>query len=384
MARRQPDPAGGLHQHPRAVAAGLLHGDPGDAGLGSIPVRRSGEELGARSPRPDPPHDDGQRHTSLRRLPRRRLHAHPAPGPGRRADALDDLLRVPRPARRDDGPRDRPSVAGEHEVPARPHLPGVRRGGRRRRSRLRRWPGVGHRSALRAAPLPHPDQDQARARRDPRRAPVDRPDRLRGGDVPHRPRLGDSVRRRHRIRGVELRRLPAERARRRVVGVDARDVAPVVVDRPRRAVRRLPCDPAADDAPPHVHVAVEHVPPRSRPPEGRDEADAQPRRDRAGDVRRVGGRGLHVEAAPRHRRLHDVRPVHRGVPGPRNRQAARPARDRAQDGRGDGGHRGPGRAPAARHRRRDHGQRATPCSSASRRRSSGPARRAGPATRRAR
>ncbi len=68
-------------------------------------------------------------------------------------------------------------------------------------------------------------------------------------------------------------------------------------------------------------------------------ADAQPHGDRARDVRRRHGRGLHLEAAARHRRLHDVRPLHVGVPGPRHRQAARPPRDRAQDRRGHGPHR---------------------------------------------
>ena len=61
----------------------------------------------------------------------------------------------------------------------------------------------------------------------------------------------------------------------------------------------------------------------------------------ARDVRRVGRRGLHVEAAARHRRLHDVRPLHQRVPGPRHRQAARPPRDRAQDRRGHGRDRQP-------------------------------------------
>ncbi len=40
------------------------------------------------------------------------------------------------------------------------------------------------------------------------------------------------------------------------------------------------------------------------------------------------------------------------VPGARHRQAARPARDRAQDGRGHGPHRRPGRVAAHRGRRR--------------------------------
>ena len=74
-------------------------------------------------------------------------------------------------------------------------------------------------------------------------------------------------------------------------------------------------------------------------PEGRDEADAEPHRDVARDVRCRGRRGLHVEAAARHRRLHDVRALHQRLPRPRDRQAARSPRDRAQDRRGDGGHR---------------------------------------------
>ena len=53
-------------------------------------------------------------------------------------------------------------------------------------------------------------------------------------------------------------------------------------------------------------------------------------------LRRVDDRGLHLEAAVRHRRLHDLRPLHVGVPGARHRQAARPARDRAEGRRGDG------------------------------------------------
>ena len=149
-------------------------------------------------------------------------------------------------------------------------------------------------------------------------------------------------------------------------------------------VRRLPRHPPADDAAAHVHVAAEHVPARQVTPEGGDEADAEPRRDRAGDVRRVGGRGLHVEAAARHRRLHDVRPLHERVPRPRHRQAARPAGDRAQGRRGDGGDRRSGRrrrrsAPTARSRSAP-----TRCSSASRPRSCGPARAARRATRSAR
>jgi hypothetical protein len=107
------------------------------------------------------------------------------------------------------------------------------------------------------------------------------------------------------------------------------------------SVHRVPGDPADHDAAAHVHVAAQHVPARPDRPEGRDEADAEPDGDRARELRRLGRRGLHVEAAARHRRLHDVRSLHERVPGPRHRQAARPARDRAEDRRGDGGHRHP-------------------------------------------
>ncbi len=65
-------------------------------------------------------------------------------------------------------------------------------------------------------------------------------------------------------------------------------------------------------------------------------------------------RGLHLEAAARHRRLHDVRPLHRSVPGARHRQAARSPRDRAEDRRGHGRHRRPRGVPPDRRRRRDH------------------------------
>ena len=54
-----------------------------------------------------------ERQAPPRRLPRRRVHAHPAARLRGRADALDDLLRVPRPARRHDRARGRPPAAGD-------------------------------------------------------------------------------------------------------------------------------------------------------------------------------------------------------------------------------------------------------------------------------
>ena len=93
-------------------------------------------------------------------------------------------------------------------------------------------------------------------------------------------------------------------------------------------------DPAHHHAAPHVHIAAEHVPAPPRPSQGRNAPHARPGggRHRARDVRGLGGRGLLVEAAARHRRLHHVRPLHIGVPGPCHRQAPRSPRDRPQDG----------------------------------------------------
>ena len=158
-----------------------------------------------------------------------------------------------------------------------------------------------------------------------------------------------------------------------------------LVDRPRRSrFFAVPGDPADHHAAAHVHVAAEHVPARPRAAQGRDEADAQPDGDRARDLRRRHRRGLHLEAAARHRRLHHVRPLHVGVPGARHRQAARPPRDRAQDRRGHGPHRH-ARGVAARSASTPRSRSApTRCSSASPPRRCGPARRARRATRSAR
>jgi ferredoxin len=71
--------------------------------------------------------------------------------------------------------------------------------------------------------------------------------------------------------------------------------------------------------------------------------DAQPHGDRARELRRLHRRGVHLEAAARHRRLHHVRPLHQRVPRSRHRQAARPPRDRAEDRRGHGRHAAPRR-----------------------------------------
>ena len=120
----------------------------------------------------------------------------------------------------------------------------------------------------------------------------------------------------------------------------ARRLAPGDVDRPRPRLLRLLDDPADHHAAAHVHLAPQHLPEGQGSAEGRHEADAQPGRDVARDLRRQRGRGHDVEAAARHRRLHDVRPLHQRLPGPRHRQAARPAGDRAEGRRGHGRARG--------------------------------------------
>ena len=71
----------------------------------------------------------------------------------------------------------------------------------------------------------------------------------------------------------------------------------------------------------------------------------------------VDRRGVHLEAALRHRRLHDLRAVHVGVSGPRHREAARPPRDRAEGRRGDGRDRRSRGVTARRRRPRHHDRR---------------------------
>ena len=382
VAQRQRRSPRGLRRRARGTAGRLLHRRPRRHRVGCVPVRRADEELGTGPAGADATDHRRQRQAPLRRLPRRGLHAHAAARPCRRTDALDDLLRVPRPPRRHHRAGDRPPTPGEPQVPPRTDVPGVRLRRRPRRAGVRRRCGVGDRAALRRPPVPHPHQVPPRARHDPRRAAGRRSHRVRRRDVPHR--RGGTGRRERRLRAVELHRLAAQPARRRVVAGHARRRAPVGVDRPRRDVRRVPRHPAVDDAAAHVHVTAEHVSAPPRPAQGGDEAAPQPRRDGVGDVRCLGRRGLHVEAAARHRCLHDVWTVHERVPGTRHGQAARPAGDRAQDRRGDGRHRATRssrRRSASTPRSRS---RPTRCSSGSRPRSCGRARAAGRATRSAR
>ena len=174
---------------------------------------------------------------------------------------------------------------------------------------------------LRAAAVSHPHQDQARARAHPRRVPHDRPQRFRRRDV--RIAAGSASDEldyeKWSFVGYPLSsalRRPVARTLDRWhqwvwIGHVAAFVAFLAI-LPVTMLRHMFTSPL------NMYLQGPGA------AEGCDEADAEPDRDLARDVRGVGRRGLHVEATARHRRLHDVRPLHERVPGTRHRQAARP------------------------------------------------------------
>ena len=223
-------------------------------------------------------------------------------------------------------------LPGLAEVPARAHLRGVLV---RRRHRGRRVPDrhrLGDRAPLRAAPVPHPHQDQARRRGDPRHVPRSSAS---PASSPKAARI--ALDRPARVREVVVRRLPARRASSRrgrrtrcsdthrwLWGIHVVAFLAFLAILPTTKLRHMFTSP--------MNMYLK----RPRPAQGRDEADAEPHGDRARDLRRGEDRGLHLEAAVRHRRVHGLRALHVGVPGARDRQAARPARDRAEGRRGDG------------------------------------------------
>ena len=211
--------ARGLRGHPRRAAGRVLHGHPGHAGVGRDRVRRSCSQLGARRSR-SPAHDVEERQAPPRRLPCRCVHAHAAARLGCRVDALADLLRVPRSARRHDRARGRPPAARERQVPARPDLHGLLDVRRSRRPRVRRRHRLGDPAPLRATPLPDSHQDQARARRDPRHVLPHRRLRVLRRSIPHRRDRPTE------LREVELHRLPDEQVVRRRVAHHPRSLAP--------------------------------------------------------------------------------------------------------------------------------------------------------------
>ena len=238
-----------------------------------------------------PPHHQAQPAPPAGRLPRRGLDADAPPRPGRRPDALLHLLRVPVAVHRDGRARAEPPAPRQPEVPPRRDLPGVFVRRRPRGRRLHRGDRVGHRTSVPRAPLPHPDQDQARGRGDPRHVPRDR-----GVRLPHRSG-SDRPREPARLREVVVRGVPGLVALRLAVAECARADAPLHVGRALPRVPRVPDHPAHHQVAAHDHVADEHVPGRPRPAEGRDEAHAEPDGDGPRHVRRLHRRGLHLEAA---------------------------------------------------------------------------------------
>ena len=279
-----------------------------------------------------PPHHDRRTPSAaLERLPGRRLHADPAARPGRRADALDDLLRLPRAARR--------HRRCSRSTTSSPQTSSSCTATRTRRTRSSATP-PGSCSSAASSGRSCAATCSARTASASRPSPSTRSilgslflvigrHRLRGRDVPHR------LRRRRRPCTSSGGASSATRWPSLVDGAradDARRLAPVACGsstcwRSSSSSSSCPITMLR-----HMFTSPLNMYLKDQgPAEGRDEADAQPHRDRARDVRRLGRRGLHVEAAARHRRLHDVRPLHERVPGPRHRQAARPARDRAQD-----------------------------------------------------
>ena len=171
----------------------------------------------------------------MRGLPQGRLDAHAAAGSRRRRHALVHLLRVPGPVHRHRPSRDRPPAAGFAEVPARPHLPGVRVHRRPVRPRLPRRHPLGVRPPVRAAALPDPHQDQARAPRHPRDVPRHRGHRLHHRGVPDR-RPARGRRAAGGLREVVLRRLGALRRSSKGWTLGGlHDAAPLVVGHPRRS-----------------------------------------------------------------------------------------------------------------------------------------------------
>ena len=143
-----------------------------------------------------------------------------------------------------------------------------------RRRRVPRRHRVGDRAPLRAAAVPHPHQDQARARRrSSARSSLIGAQRLRRRDVPHRPRSSEPE-----LREVELHRLPAEPARRRLRRSTRCDdwhqglwIGHVVAFIAFLAILPITMLRHMFTSPLNMYLQ------RPRPPEGRDEADAEPR-----------------------------------------------------------------------------------------------------------
>ena len=365
----------------RGVEARLLHGPSpctfvwiGDR---SSPTACRNWERGAPDRRA---HHAEERQAPPRRLPGRRLHADAAARPRRRPHALAHLLRLPRPARGHDRPRDRPPAARGRQVPPRRRLPGLRR-------------------SSATSPASRPARRRACGRSSA--ATCSGPYRIRIKSKPeHAVILGTFL-----VLGVtgflaEAFRIAAGRPAR------LREVVASSATRCRGS-----CD---------GHRATSPAGTRS---------GGSPTSSRffaflvilpVTMLRHMFTSPLNMYLRDRERPKGAMKPMPNlmetelesfgastvedftwkqlldtdactmcgrctaRLPGPRHRQAARPPRDRAQDRRGHGRHRHAAGVAADRHRPRDHRRRPTRCSSASPPRRSGPARRARRATRSAR
>ena len=222
--------------------------------------RAAGPQLRARRAR-RPPHDQGRTCTGGSRDFRagvwmRTLLRDPAAG----RHALVHLLRLPRAVRGHDHPRDRPPAARGAEVPARRRVPGVRRHRRHRSasssSSASLW-AIGRRYVQRPYRI--------RIKTKPEDAVILGTFLVIGvtGFLTEGFRI--ALEGRPSFEAWSFVGYPLRRARRRRgrPSTLARP-APHDVGRALRRVRRVPRDPADDEAAPHGHVADEHVPARQR------------------------------------------------------------------------------------------------------------------------
>ena len=318
----------------------------------------------------------------MRRLPRRRVDADAAARPRRRPHALaastsaSSCLFI---ATVD--ARDRPPAARSAEVPARPHVPGVRVRRRPRGRRVPRRHRVGDRPALHrsartaSASRPSPRTRSSSARSSSSASPASSPRRCASRSIG-----------RPDVREVVVRRLPAlvdlstrwsveHAAATCTAGCGASTslaFLAFLVILPTTKLRHMFTSP--------MNMYLKD---RDRP-KGAMKPMPNLMETELETFGAVDDRGLHLEAAVRHRRVHDLRALHVGVPGARDRQAARPARDRAEGRRGDGRDRRPRRCRRRSASTATSRSPPTACSSASRPRSCGRARRARRATRSAR
>ena len=337
LARRQVAVARGVRRHPRRAAGRVLHRHPGDVGVGRHRLRRPRSQLGARRARPTaqrPPKNVKRRLADFRAgVYMRTLLRDPAAGLMHSLIYFGFLVLLGVTT----------VLEIDHQMPESAQVPARQDATRRTRSfgdlagaGVHGRHRLGDRAPLRAASVPHPHQDQARARGDPRHVPRDRRHRASSPRRSASPRSSQPSYEKWSFIGYPLSHA-VRRHRRSTPSTRWHQIMWIA---PRRRLRRVPRASCPITMLRHMFTSPLNMYLRDRDrPKGAMKPMPNLTETVARDVRRLGRRGLHVEAAARHRRLHDVRPLHQRVPGPRHRQAARPARDRAQDRRGHGRHR---------------------------------------------